>query len=338
MASRYRQLQSEDCKAVRNEGTREDREPPPEPQDGEETASPSTLTDTVDDKGFVVSESLCSQTKTCEYKTSTSAWGRYLKVVDTPGLFDTEESLAVTLNEMTNVLSLCLPGPHAVLFVIRLDVKFTQEENDAFKLILKMFEEEKVKKHLILVFTRGSDKIRCPIEQFLSDAPATLKEILDLVGDNYAVISKTSDKNVREQQVRHLLEKIDKVSNNGRDYYVNKDMEKMNTVMAEEIEKVMKERQMTYQQAEFAVKNGLAHDDKKFWTFKKKLILLVVASVAFAVLGGVLGATVAVFAVGADITEAVVGAGVPMATTILSAVGIGIKEYAKTQKEKCVIL
>nr|KAG5692866.1 hypothetical protein BaRGS_002301 [Batillaria attramentaria] len=198
-------------------------------------------------------------------------------VVDTPGLFDTEESLAVTLNEMTNVLSLCLPGPHAVLFVIRLDVRFTKEENDAFKLILKMFEEEKVKKHLILVFTRGSEKIRCPIEQFLSKAPATLKEILDLVGDNYAVISKTSDKNVREQQVRHLLEKIDKVSNNGRDYYVNKDMEKMNTIMAEEIEKVMKERQMTYQQAEFAVKNGLAHDDKKFWTFKKKLILLLIS-------------------------------------------------------------
>ncbi|KAK7478028.1 hypothetical protein BaRGS_00030704 [Batillaria attramentaria] len=334
MASRYRQLQSEDCKAVRNEGTREDREPP---QDGEETASPSSSTDTVD-KGFVVSHSLSSQTKTCEYKTSTSAWGRYLKVVDTPGLFDTEDSLAVTLNELTNVLSLSLPGPHAVLFLIRVDVKFTQEENDAFRVILKMFEEDKVKKHLILVFTRGSDKIRCPIEQFLSDAPATLKEILDLVGDNYAVISKTSDKNVREQQVRHLLEKIDKVSNNGRDYYVNKDMEKMNTVMAEEIEKVMKERQMTYQQAEFAVKNGLAHDDEKFWTCKKNQILLVVRSVAFAVLGGVLGATVAVLAAGATIVEAAVGAGVPVATTILSAVGIGIKEYAKTRIEKCVIL
>nr|KAG5692868.1 hypothetical protein BaRGS_002303 [Batillaria attramentaria] len=209
--------------------------------------------------------------------------GFFGQVVETPGHFNTEDSLAVTLNELTKVLGLSLPGPHAVLFLIRVDVKFTKEENDAFRVILKMFEEDKVKKHLILVFTRGSEKIRCPIEQFLSKAPATLKEILDLVGDNYAVISKTSDKNVREQQVRHLLEKIDKVSNNGRDYYVNEDMEKMNTVMAEEIEKVMKKWQMTYQQAEFEVKNWLAHDEKKFWTFKKKLI-------AFAVLDGVLGA------------------------------------------------
>ncbi|KAK7478027.1 hypothetical protein BaRGS_00030703, partial [Batillaria attramentaria] len=244
-------------------------------------------------------------------------------VVETPGHFNTEDSLAVTLNELTNVLSLSLPGPHAVLFLIRVDGRFTQEEDNAFRVILKMFEEDKVKKHLILVFTRGSDKIRCPIEQFLSDAPATLKEILDLVGDNYAVISKTSDKNVREQQVRHLLEKIDKVSNNGRDYYVNKDMEKMNTVMAEEIEKVMKKWQMTYQQAEFEVKNWLAHDEKKFWTFKKKLI-------AFAVLDGVLGAIGAVSAVGATIFAGV-GAG-------LSSTGIRIKEYVKTQKGKCVIL
>ncbi|KAK7478050.1 hypothetical protein BaRGS_00030726 [Batillaria attramentaria] len=311
---------------VRNEGTRKD---PPAQKDGNTGARPSD-SQRDDEGGFPVGHLMTSHTQTCDYRESTNAWDRHLKVVDTPGLFDTRDKSGKTLYELTKVLSLSTPGPHAFLFVIRLDARFTPEENDAFKLMMKMFEKDKVKQHLVLVFTRG-ENLPCSIEQFLETVPESLKEILDIVNDNYVVINKTSDEFTRPRQVRQLLEKIDRVSNNGQDFYVNEDMKKMEAHIGAEIEKMMKQKQLTYQQAEYQSKKAIAQDKKSSWKLQWKLLLIAVSSTAFGVLIG----SAAIFALPAvEILEGVAGGGLYQATSILSTLGPNAIALGRV---KCVI-
>nr|KAG5692893.1 hypothetical protein BaRGS_002328 [Batillaria attramentaria] len=67
-------------------------------------------------------------------------------VVDTPGLYDTSQDPGKTLKELTNVLSLSSPGPHAILFLTRRDQKFTKEDNTHDELERKQEVEEILKK------------------------------------------------------------------------------------------------------------------------------------------------------------------------------------------------
>jgi GTPase Era involved in 16S rRNA processing len=58
--------------------------------------------------------------------------------VDTPGLFLTTDDLETTLDEVTLGVSLSLPGPHVILYVIRGDVVFTEEDEASFNKILEV--------------------------------------------------------------------------------------------------------------------------------------------------------------------------------------------------------
>jgi hypothetical protein len=48
--------------------------------------------------------------------------------VDTPGIFDTETDDAIVNKELARCMLEVAPGPHAILFVIRTDVRFTKDE------------------------------------------------------------------------------------------------------------------------------------------------------------------------------------------------------------------
>ncbi|KAI4902940.1 hypothetical protein NFI96_005139 [Prochilodus magdalenae] len=65
-------------------------------------------------------------------KESDSACGvlgdKTVTVIDTPGLVDTQRPESEIKAELVKALNLANPGPHVFLLVIRLDVKFTDEE------------------------------------------------------------------------------------------------------------------------------------------------------------------------------------------------------------------
>ncbi len=134
---------------------------------------------------------------------------------DTPGLFDTKISQVQVKNEFMKCVSMSVPGPHAFLLVIRLDVIFTDEEKNTVKWIQENFGEDAAR-HTIILFTRG-DQLKTSIEEFLSKN----KQIIELVRQckgGYHVFSNTDQDN--QSQVTELIEKIDRMVN-GREHYTD---------------------------------------------------------------------------------------------------------------------
>ncbi len=86
-----------------------------------------------------------SVTKVC-HRESAEINNRHITVIDTPGLFDTELSNEEIQREMSNCISIILPGPHVFLLLIPLG-RFTQEEQTAVKIIQETVWRKRFKVH-----------------------------------------------------------------------------------------------------------------------------------------------------------------------------------------------
>uniref|UniRef100_A0A673LL49 AIG1-type G domain-containing protein n=1 Tax=Sinocyclocheilus rhinocerous TaxID=307959 RepID=A0A673LL49_9TELE len=91
---------------------------------------------------------------------------RNISVIDTPGLYDTSISKGKLKNEIGRCVEMSVPGPHVFLLVIRLDMRFTDEEKNTVKWIQENFGEEAAR-YTIILFTRG-DQLHMSIEKFLT--------------------------------------------------------------------------------------------------------------------------------------------------------------------------
>ncbi|XP_042578947.1 GTPase IMAP family member 9-like [Cyprinus carpio] len=175
-------------------------------------------------------EKLCSAsvTKTCE-KIQQTVEGRIISVIDTPGLFDTSLSKEQLKNEIEKCIEMSVPGPHAFLLVIRLDVRYTDEEKNTVKWIQKNFGED-AECYTIVLFTRG-DQLDTHIEEFLT-TDEQFKELIEQCAGGYHVFN---NKDENRSQVTELLEKIDRmVEKNGGVHYTNEMYKKAQRKIDEE--------------------------------------------------------------------------------------------------------
>ena len=154
--------------------------------------------------------------------------GKKLKVVDTPGFFDTNCSKDENENEIAKSYQNLAPGPHA--FLIVLDIKrFTEQEWQAAQMVTKIFKPGAVDYGLI-IFT-GSDKLIADgttIEEYLAylDSNDPLNLLLDQYGRRFMTVNNKGTDMEKECALEALLLQIENIlaKKDGR-YYSTPELE-----------------------------------------------------------------------------------------------------------------
>ena len=180
-------------------------------------------------------------TKACQ-KAFRKQKGRELLVVDTPGLFDTKETLNTTCRQISQCIVVSSPGPHAILLVLRLG-RYTQEEQQTVALVKNLFGKAAMK-YMIILFTCRDELGDQSLSGFLKDADVNLQSLLQECGNRcYAISnSRNTEQAEKEAQVQELVELIDKmVQNNPGAYFsdpIYKDIDQKLRQQEEHLKKV----------------------------------------------------------------------------------------------------
>ncbi len=143
---------------------------------------------------------------------------RNISVIDTPGLCDTSMSEEQLKAEIVKCVYMSAPGPHVFLLVMRLDMRYTNEEKNTVKWIQENFGEE-ASRYTIILFTRGDQQEGIMLDEYSSENN-DLKALVNMCGNRFHLFNNKDMKN--RSQVTELLEKIEKmVKENGGQHYTN---------------------------------------------------------------------------------------------------------------------
>ncbi|XP_069054211.1 GTPase IMAP family member 9-like [Lepisosteus oculatus] len=132
--------------------------------------------------------------------------GRQITVVDTPGWgssFIIRAHPQRVREEVVRSVSLCPPGPHALLLVINVN-SYTDWRSVEEHLELL---SERVWRHTIVLFTWGDELTDTTIEQHIERGGKELQCLVEKCGNRYHVLNNKN--RVDRTQVTELLEKIE---------------------------------------------------------------------------------------------------------------------------------
>lgn len=166
---------------------------------------------------------------------------RGVAVVDMPGFGDTHLSVEQIHAEIAKCVSLSAPGPHAFLLVVPVG-RYTDSENQAVCEMSKIFGEDAVRDHTVVLFSRGDDLEGIGIEEYLREtAPAGLKALIDRCGGRYHVLNNKDPSNM--VQVKELLLKVDKmVKQTNTGFYTNTMFLEAEAAIRAEQKRMLRER------------------------------------------------------------------------------------------------
>ncbi|XP_063049101.1 GTPase IMAP family member 8-like [Engraulis encrasicolus] len=156
--------------------------------------------------------------------------GRHITVVEAPGWWinpTIEGTAERDKREIVLSVSLCPPGPHALLLVIRVSGAFTETFRRAVQEHMELLGE-RVWSHTILLFTRGDCLGDTSIEQHIESGGEALQWVVEKCGNRYHVVdNKKSDGG----QVTELLDKIEEMVAGNRGHHVDFDAKIINGLM-----------------------------------------------------------------------------------------------------------
>lgn len=165
-------------------------------------------------------------------------FGKKIVLVDTPGIFDTDEPNDKTQAEIIKCIGITAPGPHAFIMVVNL-ARFTEEEMKTIDHFVKYFGET-VYQYFIVLFTRKDelDNENISLKSHLSNVPKKLKEFIGKCDERVIAFNNKLKGDESDAQVKELLKMIEKnVHKNGGRFYTNEAYQEAER----EIQKIEKE-------------------------------------------------------------------------------------------------
>ncbi|XP_019726522.1 GTPase IMAP family member 4-like [Hippocampus comes] len=223
---------------------------------------------------FLSKLSASSVTRKCQCGSTELAEGhdqkrlRRLTVVDMPGFGDTHLTEEEIYIEMAKCLTFCAPGPHAFLLVVAIG-RYTQHEDQAIINLAKIFGDDAVKYHTVVLFTRGDELEGMEFDEYLKDSPAGLRNLIDKCGGRYQVFNNQKNSN-NPAQVQELISKADSMVKQSKSRYFS-------NAMFEEAEAAMREEQRRRMlEKSYEEQSELEPDEKESkrvsqWPRKRKL-------------------------------------------------------------------
>ncbi|KAG5282909.1 hypothetical protein AALO_G00036070 [Alosa alosa] len=136
--------------------------------------------------------------------------GRQVTVVEAPGWWINLqlENTELTREEIELSVSLCPPGPHAILLVISGDSSFPETYRRSVQEHLELLSE-RVWSHTIVLFTCGDWLGDTPIEQHIESEGESLHWLVEKCGNRYHVLNNQNRDD--HMQVTQLMEKIEEM-------------------------------------------------------------------------------------------------------------------------------
>ncbi|XP_076457896.1 GTPase IMAP family member 4-like [Babylonia areolata] len=255
---------------------------------------PARPKDEQDDTGFKVGRGLKSETVFCDWSRAVKN-GTIVEVTDTPGLCDTHLPEADIYKEVAKSVAVAEPGPNVIIFTLRCDRRFTEEEYKAYNKIKQLFSEE-MNRYLILVFNgldcfddqETIDEQRECLAEEINKYGARLNDMVQQAGGRYMGMNNKASASEREQQVHDLLKMMkDLVKANGKEVFYK-------TEMTEEIMRKVEEmareeaaaKGVSHEVATTDVKKKIISEEVKP-SFFKKLLDIVIGGAASRVVGKV---------------------------------------------------
>ncbi|KAH9524406.1 hypothetical protein Btru_054453 [Bulinus truncatus] len=151
--------------------------------------------------------------------------GRTLKVVDTPGLWDTRltqnaQLIDKAIESFSDAIAQCSEGFHALLVIFKFGKRMTLEEQQSIKLLKSILGEDIIRKHSVCLFTHGDNfEGSRSFMDWCRAQKGFMKEILEecsyrcLLFDN-----KTDDFHQRKSQMIELVTMIDLIQSRNEPY------------------------------------------------------------------------------------------------------------------------
>ncbi|XP_076081084.1 uncharacterized protein LOC143051998 [Mytilus galloprovincialis] len=159
-------------------------------------------------------------------------------VVDTPGIFDTKQFSEAIRKEIVKCISVSSPGPHAIIYVLSLKNRVTEEEINSFLEIRDIFGE-KLFNHVIFLFT-GKDELdhqNVTFKYFLRRMPNFFLRVLNKCHYRSIAFNNMPDapEHEKTQQIDNLFAIITEMTKNAKGkYYTNRMLEIAEKVIFDE--------------------------------------------------------------------------------------------------------
>ncbi|CAC5391303.1 unnamed protein product [Mytilus coruscus] len=171
------------------------------------TGKSSTGNTILNKKIFRAEPSFLSVTGKSSFGTRTHN-NKQLTVVDTPGILDTHRNETEIKTEIIKSVGISVPGPHAVLYVMRVGDRFTKDERTCIEKFTNVFGEN-IFNFVIVVFTRGNDLDGTQLSEYVSNVPGPLQDLLKKCDNRMLAIDNEGTDLQKLQAVNDLLDMID---------------------------------------------------------------------------------------------------------------------------------